>query len=119
MSELVRAFLVGGVLCAIAQSLIDCTALTPARSLVSYVCAGVFLGAIGLYKPIVEFAGCGATVPLTGFGYRMAEGVRRAVAADGWLGILSGGFTAASAGITAALTGGLLCALIFRSKPKR
>ena len=117
--DYIKAFIFGGLLCIIGQILIDKTKLTPARILVGYVIAGVILTGIGIYEPFAKYAKAGATVPLTGFGYRMAEGVRRAVAADGWRGILSGGVTAASAGITAALTGGLLCALIFRSKPKR
>ena len=112
-------FLVGGALCAIAQILIDKTKLTPARILVPYVCAGVLFGALGLYQPLVDFAGCGATVPLTGFGNTIARGVREGVEEKGLLGALTGGLTASSAGITAALCFGYLAALLFRSRPKR
>lgn len=114
----VKAFIVGGLLCAAAQLLIDKTSLTPARILVAYVVAGVILGAVGVYKPIVDFAGGGATVPLTGFGYVISEGVRKAVDRDGLLGALTGGLTAASAGITAALIFGLISSLVFKSKSK-
>lgn len=113
-----KAFLVGGLFCAIGQVLIDYTKLTPARILVAYVVAGVALGAIGVYEPLVEFAGAGATVPLTGFGYLLAKGVKEAVAADGIIGALTGGLTATSAGITAAILFGLIMALIFKSKDK-
>jgi stage V sporulation protein AE len=106
------------VLCAIGQVLIDYTKLTPARILVSYVVAGVILGAFGLYDPIVDFAGGGATVPLTGFGNVLANGVRKAVDSDGFLGIFTGGLTAAAAGITAAIVFGLIIALIFKPKTK-
>lgn len=112
------AFLVGGVLCAIGQVLIDYTKLTPARILVSYVLAGVLLGAIGVYKPLIDFAGAGATVPLTGFGYLLAKGVQTAVAEKGLLGVLTGGFTAAAAGMSAAVVFGLIIALIFKPKDK-
>ena len=114
--EYFKAFLVGGVLCLIGQQLIDRTKLTPARILVGYVVAGVVLSAIGLYAPLADFAGCGASVPLTGFGHLLAEGVRKAVAKDGLLGALTGGLTAASGGITAAIVFGYTAALI--SKPK-
>ena len=114
----VKAFIVGGLLCAAAQLLIDKTSLTPARILVAYVVAGVVLGAVGVYKPLVDFAGGGATVPLTGFGYVISEGVRKAVDRDGLLGALTGGLTAASAGITAALIFGLISSLVFKSKSK-
>ena len=113
------AFAVGGILCVIAQLLIDKTALTPARILVSYVVAGVVLGALGLYKPLVDFAGAGATTPLTGFGYLMSEGVREAVDKEGLLGVLKGPLTAASAGICAAILFGLIAALLFRDKRKK
>ena len=113
------AFLVGGGFCVIAQILIDKTALTPARILVLYVTVGVLLGAIGVYDPIKELAGCGATVPLTGFGAGIASGIKKAVAEDGFLGIFRGGFTAAAAGCAAALVFGYLAALIFKGKPKR
>lgn len=115
---LVRAFLTGGFLCAAAQILIDRTRLTPARILTGYVVAGVVLGALGLYRPIMDFAGAGASVPLTGFGYLISEGVREAVAERGALGILTGPLTAASGGIAAALGAGLLAALLFDSRVK-
>ena len=115
---LLKAFLVGGALCAAGQILIDRTALTPARILTSYVVLGVLLGGIGVYPKLVEFAGAGASVPLLGFGNLLAKGVRDAVAKDGLLGALTGGFTAASAGITAALFFSLLAALICKSKEK-
>ena len=118
LTELLKAFVVGGALCAVGQVLIDYTKLTPARILTSFVVAGVILSALGLYGPLVEFAGAGASVPLTGFGHLLAQGVKRAVAQDGWLGILTGGLTAASGGITAALTAGLVSALCCRSKAK-
>ena len=116
--EYLWAFLVGGILCAIGQVLIDYTKLTPARILVSYVVAGVILGGTGLYEPLIELAGGGATVPLTGFGYLLAKGVREAVAQQGLLGILTGGLTSASAGIAAAIFFGLLVALIFKPKDR-
>lgn len=112
------AFLVGGAFCVIAQILIDLTKLTPARILVAYVVGGVLLGAIGLYKPLVEFAGAGATTPLTGFGYLISEGVRKAVDEKGLLGALTGGLSAAAGGTAAALVFGFLAALFFKSKPK-
>lgn len=116
--EYLKAFLVGGVLCLIGQILIDKTKLTPARILVSYVVAGVILGAVGVYQPLVEFAGAGATVPLTGFGYNLAKGVREAVNRDGFLGILTGGLTATAGGITAAVIAALIASLLFRAKDK-
>ena len=116
--EYLKAFVVGGILCVIAQVLIDKTRLTPARILVAYVVAGVFLGAIGVYKPLVEFAGAGATVPLTGFGYNLAKGVKEAVQKSGVLGIFTGGLKACAGGIAAAITAGLLASLIFRDKDK-
>lgn len=116
--DFLKAFLVGGTLCLIGQILIDKTKLTPARILVSYVVIGVFLGAIGVYKPIAEFAGAGATVPLTGFGYTLAKGVKEAVEQDGLLGIFTGGLKAAAGGITAAITAGLLAGLLFKAKDK-
>ena len=116
--DYLKAFLVGGALCLIGQILIDKTKLSPARILVGYVVAGVFLGGLGLYKPLVEFAGAGATVPLTGFGYLLSQGVRKAVNADGLLGIFSGGLKAAACGITAAIIAGLLVSLIFKPKDK-
>lgn len=116
--DYVKAFLVGGLLCLIGQILIDKTKLTPARILVCYVVMGVFLGGIGVYKPLVEFAGAGATVPLTGFGYNLAKGVKEAVDQDGFLGILTGGLKATAGGITAAVMAGLLASLIFKTKDK-
>lgn len=113
-----RAFLVGGILCVIAQVLIDRTKLTPARILVAYVVAGVVLGGMGFYQPLVEFAGAGATVPLTGFGYLISKGVREAVGEDGLLGALTGGLRAAAGGIAAALVFGYLACLISKGKPK-
>ena len=116
--EYVKAFLVGGMFCFIGQILIDKTKLTPARILVGYVVAGVILGGLGLYKPIVEFAGAGATVPLTGFGYNLAKGVKEAVDQQGFLGIFTGGLKAAAGGITAAIISGLIVSLIFRDQDK-
>ena len=116
--EYIKAFCVGGILCLIGQILIDKTRLTPARILVSYVTIGVFLGAIGLYKPIVDFAGAGATVPLTGFGYTLAKGVKEAVQEDGFIGILTGGLKSSAGGITAAIFAGLIASLIFKPKDK-
>lgn len=112
------SFVVGGLFCVVAQILIDRTKLTPARILVCYVVAGVILGALGLYKPLVDFAGCGATVPLTGFGYLLYDGVRKAVEDTGLLGALTGGLTAAAAGITASMVFAFLAAIFFKSKPK-
>ncbi len=116
--EYFKTFLVGGLFCAIGQVLIDYTKLTPARILVSYVVAGVVLGAFNLYNPIIEWAGAGATVPLTGFGNVLAQGVRQAVDERGFLGVITGGLTASSAGITAAMVFGLLMALIFKPSDK-
>ena len=116
--DYLKAFLVGGILCLIGQILIDKTKLTPARILVSYVVAGVILGAIGVYEPLVEFGGAGATVPLTGFGYNLAKGVREAIDKDGFLGVLTGGIKATAGGITAAIAAGLLVSLIFKAKDK-
>lgn len=114
----IRAFLVGGLLCLIGQVLIDYTKLTPARILVAYVVAGVVLTAIGIYEPIVKFAQAGATIPLTGFGYSLANGVKEAVEQYGFMGALSGGLTATAAGITVAITSGLVMALVFKSGDK-
>lgn len=116
--EYVRAFLVGGLICALSQVLIDRTKLTPARILTSYVVLGVVLTAVGVYGPLVEWAGAGASVPLLGFGYTLAEGVKRAVVSDGILGIFLGGTTAAAGGITAAVLFGLLTALVFKPADK-
>lgn len=112
----IKAFIVGGLFCVIAQILIDKTKLTPARILVSYVVSGVALTAIGLYEPIVKFAGAGATVPLTGFGYCLANGVKKAVAENGLFGAISGGLTGAAGGITVAIIMGVICAVIFKAK---
>jgi len=112
------AFIIGGLLCAVGQALIDYTKLTPARILVSYVVAGVVLGALGWYKPIVDFAGAGAAVPLTGFGNILVEGVKQAVDERGFIGVLTGGLAGAAGGITAAILFGLLAALIFKPKEK-
>ena len=114
----VFAFTVGGMLCVIAQILIDKTSLTPARILVSYVVAGVILGALGLYGPLADFAGAGATTPLTGFGYLISKGVREAVDQKGLIGALTGGLSAASAGTAAALVFGYIAALFSGGKPK-
>ena len=116
--DYIKAFLLGGFLCLLGQILIDRTKLTPARILVSYVVAGVFLGAVGVYKPLAEFAGAGATVPLTGFGYNLAKGVKEAVQQDGFIGIFTGGLKACAGGITAAIAAGLLASLIFKAKDK-
>lgn len=116
--EYVKAFAVGGGLCLIGQILIDKTRLTPARILVSYVVLGVVLGGLGVYKPLADFAGAGATVPLTGFGNTLAKGVREAVDQQGFLGIFTGGLKATAGGITAAITAGLLAALLFRPRDK-
>ncbi|MBE6562601.1 MAG: stage V sporulation protein AE [Ruminococcaceae bacterium] len=113
------SFLIGGAFCVVAQILIDKTKLTPARILVGYVVVGVILGAVGLYKPLVDFAGAGAKTPLTGFGYIISEGVKKAIDEKGALGILTGPLTAASGGITAALVFGLLAAVIFKDKKKK
>lgn len=112
------AFLIGGIFCVIGQILINHTRLTPARILVSYVVAGVFLGGLGIYGPLAEFAGAGATVPLTGFGFNIAKGVKQAVDSGGFLGIFTGGLSATAAGITAAVVFGLLAGLICRSRDK-
>ena len=112
------AFVIGGLLCSIAQILIDKTSLTPARILVSYVVAGVFLGAIGLYAPLMDFAGAGASTPLTGFGYAIANGVKTAIEHDGAIGILSGALSATSAVITAVLLFSIIAALLTNSKPR-
>ena len=114
----IKAFLVGGAFCLLGQLLIDRTRLTPARILTSYVVAGVVLGALGLYQPLADWAGAGATVPLTGFGNLLAKGVRQAVEQDGLLGILGGGLRSASAGIGAAVFFGLLAAVIFKPRDK-
>ncbi len=116
--DCVKAFFVGGIICAIGQILIDKTKLTPARILVSYVVAGVILTAVGLYKPLVDFAGAGATVPLTGFGFTLATGVEEAVAEYGLVGALTGGVTATAGGITAAILFGWLVSIFAKPKMK-
>lgn len=116
--DYLKAFIVGGLLCLIGQILIDKTKLTPARILVSYVVIGVFLGAVGIYKPFAEFAGAGASVPLTGFGYTLAKGVKEAVDQDGFLGIFTGGLKSTAGGITAAVFAGLIASFLFKPKDK-
>ncbi|SFP60998.1 stage V sporulation protein AE [Oscillibacter sp. PC13] len=117
--EYLNAFLCGGILCAIGQILIDKTQLTPARILTGYVLAGVLLSALGLYQPIADWGGAGATVPLTGFGHALAKGVKKAVAEQGWLGIFTGGLTATAGGIAAAVVFGVIMAAIFKAGDKR
>lgn len=116
--DYLKAFVTGGLICVVGQILIDKTRLTPARILVSFVSLGVVLQLFGIYEPLVEFAGAGATVPLTGFGYTLCKGVEKAVAENGFMGIFTGGFTAGAAGITAACVFGVLSALVFKPKPK-
>lgn len=118
MTEILKAFLIGGIICAVGQLLIDYTKLTPARILTGFVVAGVILSAVGLYQPLADFAGAGATVPLTGFGHLLADGVRDNIDKDGFVGVFTGGLTASSAGITAALLAGLAASLMFRQKDK-
>ena len=117
--EYLKALLCGGLLCLIGQVLIDRTQLTPARILTGYVVAGVFLSAVGLYQPLADWGGAGATVPLTGFGHSLAKGVEKAVAEKGWLGVLTGGLSGTAAGITAAVTLGILMALLCKPGDKR
>lgn len=117
--EYLKAFAVGGALCAIGQLLIDKTKLTPARILTSFVVAGVILGAVGIYQPLIDWAGAGAAVPLTGFGNTLAKGVKKAVASDGLLGAFTGGFTASAAGICAAIFFGIVIALLCKPKEKK
>ena len=117
--DYLKAFAVGGVLCVIGQLLIDKTKLTPARILTAYVVSGVILGAVGLYQPLADWAGAGATVPLTGFGNTLAMGVKKAIETDGLLGVFTGGFTASAAGICAAVFFGIIIALIFKPKDKK
>ncbi len=116
--DYLKAFLVGGILCVIGQILIDKTKLTPARILVSFVVIGVALGAVGIYQRLVDFAGAGATVPLTGFGHNIAKGVREAVNTDGFLGIFTGGLRSTAGGITVAIMMGLLASFLFKAKDK-
>ena len=117
--DYLNAFLCGGILCAIGQILIDKPKLTPARILTGYVVAGVLLSALGLYQPLVDWGGAGATVPLTGFGHSLAKGVAKAVAEKGWLGVFTGGLTATAGGITAAVVFAVIMALIFKPGDKR
>ena len=117
--EYLKAFLCGGLLCLIGQVLIDRTQLTPARILTGYVVVGVFLSAVGIYQPLADWGGAGATVPLTGFGHSLAKGVEKAVEEKGWLGVLTGGLSGTAAGITAAVTLGVLMALLCRPGDKR
>ena len=116
--DYLKAFLVGGGICVIAQLLIDYTKLTPAKILVSFVVLGVLLGGIGLYQPLVDFAGAGASVPLLGFGNTLAKGVREAIKESGFLGIFTGGLKATAGGITVAIVAGLLVSLVFKQKDK-
>ena len=116
--EYFKAFLIGGAICLLGQILIDKTKLTPARILVSYVVLGVVLTAVGVYEPLVKFAGAGATVPLTGFGYCIANGVKEAVDSQGLLGVFTGGLKATAGGITAAIVAALVVSLLFRPKDK-
>lgn len=114
----IKAFIIGGLFCLAGQILIDKTKLTPARILVGYVVIGVFLGAVGLYKPLVDFAGAGATVPLTGFGFTLAKGVQKAIDNSGFIGALTGGLTASAGGIAAAILSALIVSLLFKAKDK-
>ena len=116
--DFLKAFLTGGLLCAIGQIIIDKTALTPAKILTGYVCSGVFLSLIGVYQKLVDFAGAGATVPLTGFGFTLFEGVKKAIERDGFCGIFTGGLTATAGGIAAAVVFGLMAAVFFKPKSK-
>ena len=116
--DYLKAFVIGGCICTVAQILIDKTKLTPARILVSYVVIGVVLGAIGIYTPLADFAGAGATVPISGFGYNLAKGVKEAIDESGFLGIFTGGLRAAAGGIAATILAGLLVSIIFKRKDK-
>lgn len=116
--DYLKAFIIGGLFCLLGQILIDKTKLTPARILVSYVVIGVILSAVGIYAPISDFAGAGASVPLTGFGHTLAKGVKEAIDQNGFMGIFTGGLKAAAGGITAAIAAGLLVSLIFKTKDK-
>ena len=118
MTEIIRAFLVGGAICAVGQLFIDFTKLTPARILTGYVVAGVVLSALGLSSPLADFAGAGASVPLTGFGHALTEGMRKAVDENGFAGVFTGELTAAAGGIAAALLAGLAASLVFRQRDK-
>ena len=116
--DFLKAFLIGGLICVIGQLLIDCTKLTPARILVSFVVIGVILGGLGVYQPLVEWAGAGATVPLTGFGNALVQGTKEAIREDGALGILTGPLSSASVGITVAMVSGLVVSFITKPKSK-
>lgn len=116
--DIIKAFVVGGIFCVIGQILIDKTKLTPARILVSYVVIGVLLSGLGIYEKIVDFAGAGATVPLTGFGFNLAKGVKEAISDSGFIGIFTGGLKACAGGITAAILAGLCASLLFKAKDK-
>lgn len=116
--EYLKVYIIGGLFCIIGQILIDRTRLTPAKILVCYVVCGVLLGALGLYEPLVRFAGAGATIPLTGFGYLLSKGVKEAVHTDGFIGILTGGLRASAGGICAAILSGLLASVFFRARDK-
>lgn len=116
--DYLKAFVIGGAICVIGQLLIDLTKMTPAKILVSFVTLGVLFTAVGLYEPLVNWAGAGATVPLTGFGYSLAKGVEKAVKDQGLMGVLTGGLTATSAGITAVIILGFVTALLFKPKDK-
>lgn len=116
--DFLKAFIIGGLICVVGQLLIDCTKLTPARILVSFVVIGVILGGIGLYQPLVDFAGAGATVPLTGFGNALAQGTKEAIREKGALGILTGPLSSASVGITVAMVCGLMVAFVTKPKSK-
>lgn len=116
--DYIKAFMIGGLFCVIGQLLVDKTKLTPARILVGYVVVGVILGAIGVYKPLAEYAGAGATVPLTGFGYTLSKGVKEAIDQNGFIGIFTGGLKAAAGGITAAVVSALIVSLLFKPKDK-
>ncbi len=113
-----KAFIIGGLICVIGQLLIDLTKLTPAKILVSFVVLGVILGGLGLYEPLVDFAGAGATIPLTGFGNALAKGVKEAIQNDGAVGIITGGISACAAGVTVAILSGLIVAILGKSKDK-
>ena len=116
--DYLKAFVIGGLFCLIGQVLIDKTKLSPARILVSYVITGVILSAVGVYKPLIDFAGSGATVPLTGFGFTLANGVKEAIQKDGFIGIFTGGLKATAGGISAAIVAGLVVSFLFKAKDK-
>ena len=119
LKDMALAFVIGGSICVVGQLFLDLTALTPARILVGYVVTGVILGAVGLYQPLADWGGAGATVPLTGFGHALAKGVEKAVAEQGWLGVLTGGLSATAGGITTAVVSAVVMALIFKPGDKR